>query len=185
MPYGRGGAGNIQALEQENTKISGDHEANQQAARFDPLPAEYSEKEEQQYAHTGRGGAGNLYSPKDLSQSGHFSDAHRSHILGDGTQPPANSMEAVGGSQPPSYNAAQSSSSISSTRTYGRGGAGNWSFGVSEDEERAARKRMQEIEAKEKLEVDVENQVKESLAMPQKAKLSEKIKLPSADSDGA
>lgn len=40
-----------------------------------------------------------------------------------------------------------------------------------EDEERAARKRIRENEAREKLKAEVEKGVKESLAMPQKAKL--------------
>lgn len=172
MAYGRGGAGNIQALEQVNAKISSDLEANQQAAESDhkePVPSDYSSREEQQYAHTGRGGMGNWYSPKELSEKGRFNDAHRSHILGEGTQPPANTVDQSNGSAPPSYSAAEAPRET--TRTYGRGGAGNWSFGVSESEERAARKRIQDDQAREKLKADVEKGVGESLAMPQKAKL--------------
>lgn len=171
MPYGRGGAGNIQALEQENARVSADLEANQQAAESDRkgrLPAQHPEREEQQYAHTGRGGMGNFFSPKELSRTGNFSDAHRSHILGDGTQPPAESAEQMQDA-PPSYNAALSNAAP--TRTVGRGGAGNYSFGVSESEEKAARKRIEDEKMREKLKEEIEAGVKDQLAMPPKAKL--------------
>ena len=129
------------------------------------------EKEEQQYAHTGRGGMGNYYSPKELSQTGHFSDAHRSHILGDGTLPPVDAADKSGGSTgaPPSYNTAQPAAE--QTRTVGRGGAGNFFFGVSESEEKAARKRIEEEKRREKLKEDIERGVQDQLAMPPKAKL--------------
>lgn len=44
-------------------------------------------------------------------------------------------------------------------------------FGMADDEVRAAEKRMQQEKIKEILKADVEKGVKESLAMPQKAKL--------------
>lgn len=133
------------------------------------MPASYVEKNEQQYAHSGRGGAGNYYSPKELSETGRFSDAHRSHIPGDGTQPPASSVGAAASSEPPSYSTASTGSGA--TKSWGRGGAGNMSYGMMEDEERAARRKLQEDEAKEKLKAEVERGVGETLAMPQKAKL--------------
>jgi len=72
MAYGRGGVGNIQALEQETARVAADLEANQQAAgassQYNALPG----KEEPKFAHTGRGGMGNYYSPEELSQTGHF-----------------------------------------------------------------------------------------------------------------
>ncbi|KAK5125355.1 hypothetical protein LTR85_000464 [Meristemomyces frigidus] len=176
MPYGRGGAGNFQAIEQESARVAADVEANQPAADSNSTDAAAVERQEQQYAHMGRGGVGNWYSPKELKEKGHFSDAHRSHILGDGTLPPADSTDS---GAPPSYNTAQPSTET--TRTYGRGGAGNYSFGVSESEERAARKRMRQEETKEKLKADIERNVQESLAMPEKAKISEKMKLPTGD----
>jgi len=54
----------------------------------------------------------------------------------------------------------------------GRGGAGNFSFGVSESEERAARKRMADEKKREVLTGEIEKGVKEQLAVPPKAKLS-------------
>jgi hypothetical protein len=170
MPYyGRGGAGNIQAVEEENARISADLEANQQAAEAENQQGLSDRSKEQQYAHTGRGGAGNWYSPRELRERGHFSDADRSHILGDGTQPPTDSARSGdNAAAPPSYTVTQTSSQTSKV---GRGGAGNISFGVNEDEERAARKRLAQQEAQEKLKADIEKGVKERLAMPPKAKL--------------
>ena len=169
MAYGRGGVGNIQALEQETARVAADLEANQQAAgassQYNALPG----KEEPKFAHTGRGGMGNYYSPEELSQTGHFSDAHRSHIPGDGTQQPPTEpgRESTG---PPSYSTTQASAAP--TRMVGRGGAGNFSFGVSESEERAARKRMADEKKREVLTGEIEKGVKEQLAVPPKAKLS-------------
>lgn len=169
---GRGGAGNIQAISAENARVSADLEANQQSAESDhkgPLPSDYLERDEQQYAHTGRGGAGNYYSPKELSQTGNFSGAGSSHILGEGTVPPASSSSGRRGSAVGNGSSAQPAQEP--MRTYGRGGAGNYAYGVSESEERAARKRMEDEQKREQLKADIEKGVKENLAMPQKAKL--------------
>lgn len=80
MPYGRGGAGNIYAAEQAKARITADLEANHAATDSykEPLPADYLRHEQQQYAHTGRGGSGNYYSPKELTRTGQFSDTHKS-----------------------------------------------------------------------------------------------------------
>lgn len=54
----------------------------------------------------------------------------------------------------------------------GRGGAGNFSYGVSEAEERATRKRLEgEARKKEELRVSSEKMVEEGLARPEKAKV--------------
>ena len=63
-------------------------------------------------------------------------------------------------------------SSVEPTRIVGRGGAGNYSFGVSESEEKAARKRIEDEKKRDKLQEDIETGVKEQLAVPPKAKLS-------------
>ena len=170
MAYGRGGAGNIDAAAQETARASADPEANQRGAQVNRQqgpPEDVIAREEQQYQHLGRGGAGNYYSPKDLSKSGNFSDAHRSHILGDGTLQPASSIAADPSSAPPSYNAAKPSTEA--VRSYGRGGAGNYSYGAAESE--AARKKAQEEKVRERLQADIEKSVQETLVMPQKAKL--------------
>ena len=146
MPsYGRGGAGNIQAVEQANAKIFADLEANQATAETqnkEPLPTDYLEREQQQYVHTGRGGMGNYASPRDLKDNGVTMDR-------DSTSQVAND----------------------SARTPGRGGAGNYAFGASQSQRRAAQERLKEDQSRERLKLEIEKSVKETLAMPQKAKV--------------
>ncbi|KAK4997992.1 hypothetical protein LTR28_013803, partial [Elasticomyces elasticus] len=103
MPtFGRGGAGNIineSEFSKANSGFSQDLETNQPTTTTtttttsaDPAAHAPPSSTQQSYAHTGRGGAGNYYSPSDLRATGHFSDAHRSHIVGDdGTLAPASS----------------------------------------------------------------------------------------------
>jgi hypothetical protein len=82
-PYGRGGAGNYEAIQRENQKINKDLEASQSAADSATnnfAPPDLAERSEAQYAHTGRGGAGNYYSPRNLAEHGNFSGAQTSHI---------------------------------------------------------------------------------------------------------
>lgn len=70
-PYGRGGAGNYEAIQRENEKVANDLEANQSAAdnaTNNYVPPDIAERSEAQYAHTGRGGAGNYYSPRELTE---------------------------------------------------------------------------------------------------------------------
>ncbi|KXT03833.1 hypothetical protein AC578_8926 [Pseudocercospora eumusae] len=152
MP-GRGGAGNILVQQQQAKRDAGDLEANQQiidqsataASADSSLP-----REEQQYAYTGRGGAGNWYRAQELKQTGTYDDR-----------------------LPAAVSAQAQQAAVEPVRKYGRGGAGNMSFGVSEDEERAIRKRMEEEEAKrEKVAADVEANVNAMLPEPPKAKLS-------------
>lgn len=153
MSSGRGGAGNVRTIEPENARISIDLEANQAAAAShgrEPLPSDYLNREEQQYALSGRGGAGNYYSPKELSQTGRFSSARTG--TGSGSAPQAQGM-------------------TEQSRTYGRGGAGNHYFGERERAALDAEKRRQEDQFREKLKQDIERGVKEHLAMPPKAKL--------------
>lgn len=165
MP-GRGGFGNIVAVPETKERVTADVEANRQvpnASHQAALPTDT----EQPYAHSGRGGAGNYYSPKDLTAKGHFSDAHRSHIVGDGTLAPS---ESTTNSAPPSYNSVDGPKA-EPTRIFGRGGAGNYMFGVSEGEERAAKKKMEEEEQKQQLTAMIEKGVTSGLAMPEQAKL--------------
>ena len=82
-PYGRGGAGNYEAIQRENEKVNNDLERSQSTADKDVInyvPPDIAERSEAQYAHTGRGGAGNYYSPRDLVETGNFSGAQTSHI---------------------------------------------------------------------------------------------------------
>lgn len=161
-PHGRGGAGNIQ---RENEKISNDLEANQSAAdnaTNSYVPPDIAEKSEAQYAHTGRGGAGNYYSPQDLSQTGSFSGAQTSHILGDGTPAPSDNTRP----------AAAPAATGGLTSKTGRGGAGNYDFGINEAERKAARQHEEADRRQQQLKEDVEKGVQDNLAFPSKAKLS-------------
>lgn len=166
-PYGRGGAGNYEAIQRENEKISKDLEANQSAAdnaTNDYAPPDIAEKSEAQYAHTGRGGAGNYYSPQDLSQKGNFVGAQTSHILGDGTPAPSENT------RPAAAPAATGTLGGPPPKT-GRGGAGNFDFGINEAERKAARQHEEADRRQQQLKEDVEKGVKENLAFPSKAKL--------------
>jgi hypothetical protein len=162
-PYGRGGAGNYEAaIQRDNEKISNDLEANQSAAdnaTNSYAPPDIAEKSEAQYAHTGRGGAGNYYSPQDLSQTGSFVGAQTSHILGDGTPAPSDNSRpaAAPAAAPPPKT--------------GRGGAGNFDFGINEAERKAARQHEDADRRQQQLKQDVEKGVQEKLAFPSKAKL--------------
>ncbi len=172
MPYGRGGAGNIEAHEHDKVRVAADLEANHQAPKSSPETHVPLTDDERKYAHSGRGGSGNYYSPQELSQTGSFSDAHRSHVLGDGTLAPADatSMGNTDGAETSSYIAAQAS--VRPTRTVGRGGAGNFDFGAGVSEEKAARERMDEEQKRKRVQVEVEEKVRHALAEPARAMLT-------------
>ena len=147
--FGRGGAGNIEAVKGINPQIPADLEANQAGAGSyarEPMPSDYPEREEPQYAHSGRGGAGNYYSPKEISKTGSFSDG------------PVRSSSSGGLASGPST-------------TPGRGGAGNYAFSAHQSAADTATKSMEEGQTQEKLKQDIAKSVEEQLAMPQKAKL--------------
>lgn len=148
---GRGGAGNIIALQQEKARVAGDVEANhQQAVESAPV---LPQTQDQEYAHSGRGGAGNYYSPKDLKETGNFS--HKNPVASASGQPGTNS-----------------SSQAVPVAKYGRGGAGNMSWGVTESEQKAAIKKIEEEKTKrEQIEAESEREAGQSIAMPPKAKL--------------
>jgi hypothetical protein len=156
-PYGRGGAGNYEAI-----KINSDLEASQSAAdnaTNSYAPPDIAEKSEAQYAHTGRGGAGNYYSPQDLSQTGNFVGAQTSHILGDGTPAPSDNTRPA------------AAPAVAPPPKTGRGGAGNFDFGINEAERKAARQHEGADRRQQQLKQDVEKGVQENLAFPSKAKL--------------
>ena len=181
MSYGRGGAGNIQ---EANAAISADLEANQQSADeyLDPSHG-LSSTEQPSYAHLGRGGAGNYYSPKELVEKGNFHGANSSHVLGDGTPTPSESQKAgpVGASSTDSLGTTKewkdtsphgadsfASGNFGQTGAYrGRGGAGNYALSQAD----AKRQQEQENEKeKERLKKEIEKSVQDVLARPEKAK---------------
>ncbi|KAF2718306.1 hypothetical protein K431DRAFT_306207 [Polychaeton citri CBS 116435] len=164
MPYGRGGAGNIQAFAEQQPQPSSqkssevDLEANRQPTTPTAEPSQsYSEQQQQkEYAHTGRGGAGNWYSPRELSEKGNFHDSNLHTAAGRSAS--GSSLSAAG--------------DAGSARPLGRGGAGNY-YGYGADSEVRASLRRREEEAKrERLYEDIERGVEETLAMPQRARLA-------------
>ncbi|KAK1815792.1 hypothetical protein LTR12_009776 [Friedmanniomyces endolithicus] len=172
MPYGRGGAGNIEAHEQDKVRVAADLEANHQATNPSHETHVPLIGDEQKYAHSGRGGSGNYYSPQELSQTGSFDGAHRSHVLGDGTLAPADatSVSNRSGAARSSHNTAQASARP--TRTVGRGGAGNFGYGMGVSEEKAARERMEEELRRKRVQAEVEEKVRHALAEPPRAMLT-------------
>lgn len=156
MPYaGRGGAGNIQAVEEANKRIAEDIEANHPGA--ETLNTQPAPTSDEQYARVGRGGAGNFYNPQDDSDTNRIG-------LGDGI----NSL----GSGPIETSRKTAVSNPEPTKNFGRGGAGNFLFDSSENQDRALRRQLEEDEQKkQEVKEQVEKGVEETLAMPPKAKL--------------
>lgn len=158
MPYaGRGGAGNIQAVEEANKRGVEDLEANHQATEtFTSQPAPTSDE---QYARVGRGGAGNFYNRQDANDTDRVGFGDGINSLGSG--PILTSRKTTVSEPEPGP-----------TRNFGRGGAGNFSFDSSENQDRALRMRLEEDEQKkQQVKEQVEKGVEETLAMPPKAKL--------------
>lgn len=149
MSSGRGGAGNILAVQQERARITADVEASHQQTA-EPTPAQ-QQTSTQEYAHSGRGGAGNYYSPKDLKETGRFSHQNPIANANASGPVPTNAVPVV---------------------KYGRGGAGNMSYGVTESEEKAAMKKIEAERLKrEEIEVESAREAANSIAMPPQAKL--------------
>jgi len=115
MPYGRGGAGNFEeATRQSSTPIAKrDLEANPPSTAT-PVPAPPD-----QFAYSGRGGAGNYYSPAVLSQQGTFSTTPSTTASRSGQGDAATAIPA------PASDSATASAAVPFA---GRGGAGNYSF---------------------------------------------------------
>ncbi|KAF2738803.1 hypothetical protein EJ04DRAFT_26988 [Polyplosphaeria fusca] len=154
MPsWGRGGAGNIVSEEQvkeQNRKIAEDLEANRPLAASAAPPAQSSPDPPPEYSHMGRGGAGNWFQPKELEQSGSFSQAS------DSTAQPTTSKPNVSTPWHPD------NQELPVARA-GRGGAGNF---VWKDEDKERQEREQQVKAKERLNEQVEKDVEFGLQKP-------------------
>lgn len=162
MPaLGRGGAGNIEAINATNQKISADLERNQQDAEA-YAGSSHPTLHNQEYAHMGRGGAGNYYSPRELNATGQFQGADTSHVLGDGTPAPKSDKQKK----------EEAAASMGTGIRYGRGGAGNF-FGVDEGlANRMRQKQEDEARKKEELKQQVEKGVDDMLPRPEKVRLA-------------
>ncbi|KAG9198904.1 hypothetical protein G6514_009280 [Epicoccum nigrum] len=135
--YGRGGAGNLAQAAASNKKATEDIEA----ANFPStasVPLQTSSNASQDYAHMGRGGAGNWFQPKTLQQEGTFSQ----QAPADSTAPPTNATPNVSKPWTPE------GQELPVTKQ-GRGGAGNMVWKSEEmwrKEKEDERRRKEEIE---------------------------------------
>jgi len=160
MPYGRGGAGNFEeAARQSTPTIKRDLEAN-----LPPVEAPVSVPD--QYAYSGRGGAGNYYSPAALSQQGTFSTTPSTAATNSG-QSEATAIPA------PASDSATASAAVPFA---GRGGAGNYSFSderkLLEAEVNDGGDGMRNRDPQAMIEL-VELDVERGLAKPQQAHVDE------------
>ncbi|KAF1936701.1 hypothetical protein EJ02DRAFT_76229 [Clathrospora elynae] len=162
MAYGRGGAGNFYAAQEESKKAAevgapNDIEANRSSSSTaaaappsrSPAPAQ-TPNTPQDYAHMGRGGAGNWYQPTELQNEGTFTQP------ADSTAIPTSAKPQVSTPWHPE------SQELPVARS-GRGGAGNF---VWKSEDQARKEREEEEQRKESVREGVEKSVEAGLAKP-------------------
>ncbi|KAF2834709.1 hypothetical protein M501DRAFT_989475 [Patellaria atrata CBS 101060] len=189
MPtYGRGGAGNIQTATQvveENKRISDDLEAARPTANPASAvhPSSQSQPQTQNeqnhfagqqsyqppaaYAHSGRGGAGNWYSPSQLQATGQFTSHQNPTSSAD--LPPATSPPTLSPSSTPKSTSPPPDPALPIGKL-GRGGMGNFKWQSAQDyREYAAERRREE----EKVLKESERRVSDSLTRPGRAWIGE------------
>ncbi|KAH7382271.1 hypothetical protein BKA66DRAFT_512346 [Pyrenochaeta sp. MPI-SDFR-AT-0127] len=150
--YGRGGAGNINAAKQSSKKAAEDLEANRSTApppTRSPLPAQPSNAS-QDYAHMGRGGAGNWYQPTELQKEGTFTTPSDATAIPTGSKPQISTPWHPENQELP-------------VARSGRGGAGNF---VWKSEEKGSREKEDEEKRREVVSQGVERDVEAGLAKP-------------------
>ncbi|KAI2482170.1 hypothetical protein Ptr902_06551 [Pyrenophora tritici-repentis] len=153
MAYGRGGAGNYYAAQQESKKAAEDVEANSASTTTQTSQSPASavpSNTSQDYAHMGRGGSGNWYQPKELQKEGTFTQAVDATAIPTSSKPQVSTPWHPEGQELP-------------VARSGRGGAGNFVW-KSEEQERKARE--DEEKKKEELRVEAERSVEAGLAKP-------------------
>ncbi|KAF4549349.1 Hypothetical protein D9617_22g066950 [Elsinoe fawcettii] len=158
MPYGRGGAGNFEAAKaaKQTAQERAKDDVEAQKSVDDDLAASIAEtKAPAQYAHSGRGGAGNYYSPQELSTTGRF----------EGTAPGAEQPDATVSlkTQP------KAQATLPAYR--GRGGAGNYETSAADSAEIARIQAAQDEKEQEKIRQSIARDVESGLARPEKARL--------------
>ncbi|OAK99216.1 hypothetical protein IQ06DRAFT_336813 [Phaeosphaeriaceae sp. SRC1lsM3a] len=160
MPYGRGGAGNILQAKEDSKKIVEDVEANRASAPI-AQPSQPTSQQPSDYAHMGRGGAGNWYQPTELQKDGTFTQPADSTAIPTSSKPQISTPWHPEGQELPVARA-------------GRGGAGNF---VWKSEEQVRRERegreLDELKKKENVQREVERDVEAVLARPGAARLGE------------
>ncbi|KAF2225250.1 hypothetical protein BDZ85DRAFT_194722 [Elsinoe ampelina] len=160
MPYGRGGAGNFEAA-QAVKQAAQDRAANDVEAQKgvdDDLTKSLAEsKAPAQYAHSGRGGAGNYYSPQELTKTGQFE------------------ATAPGAEQPdiPTTSTLQSKAQAQATLPAyrGRGGAGNYETTAADAKEISRTQAEHAEKEQERIRESIAKDVESGLARPERARL--------------
>ncbi|KAI8936702.1 hypothetical protein NX059_007094 [Plenodomus lindquistii] len=148
--YGRGGAGNINQAKENSKKVSEDVEANLSSSTAPSSRPTPSSTASQDYAHMGRGGAGNWYQPAELSKEGTFTQPADATAIPTGAKPQVSTPWHPEGQEMP-------------VARSGRGGAGNF---VWKSEEQARKAREEEERRKEAVRQGVERDVEAGLAKP-------------------
>lgn len=136
--YGRGGAGNIAQAAATSKKAAEDVEAANPASNAASAPSQTSSTASQDYAHMGRGGAGNWFQPKTLQQEGTFSQ----QTPAESTAQPTNTTPNVSKPWTPEGQELP-------VARHGRGGAGNMVWKSEEmwrQEKADEQRRREEIE---------------------------------------
>ncbi|KAH6633154.1 hypothetical protein C7974DRAFT_166118 [Boeremia exigua] len=139
--YGRGGAGNIAQAAATSKKAAEDVEAANPPSTTPSAPSQTSSTASQDYAHMGRGGAGNWFQPKTLQTEGTFSQP-----AGESTAPPTNATPNVSKPWTPEGQELP-------VARQGRGGAGNM---VWKSEEMWRKEKEDEKRRKEEIEKNAE-----------------------------
>ncbi|KAJ9668240.1 hypothetical protein H2201_001670 [Coniosporium apollinis] len=197
MPtWGRGGAGNIVTnaqIEEENKRIAADLEAQQSAAETFAAPSHHpsypttttsqSQPQSQQYALSGRGGAGNWYLPRDLAETGTFVSTTTNPTSNNSLVPDPSALDPstnnfddpprTSPNPPPtaSIPAAAAFADVSTTGHRGRGGAGNYVWDGQREEEEKLKREKEERDHEAKVREKAERDVETGLARPGRAKL--------------
>ncbi|KAJ4374412.1 hypothetical protein N0V86_007277 [Didymella sp. IMI 355093] len=140
--YGRGGAGNIAQAAASSKKAAEDVEAANPPSTTPSAPSQTSSTASQDYAHMGRGGAGNWFQPKALQAEGTFSQ----QTPAEATAPPTNASPNVSKPWTPEGQELP-------VARQGRGGAGNM---VWKSEEMWRREKEDERRKKEEIERSAE-----------------------------
>lgn len=152
---GRGGAGNILAQQLQRQQAADDVEAQTQPAES-AVSQTSSSTLPSQYSYSGRGGAGNLYSPRELATAGIFTDTE---VVGQRTAT----------TQPGKVTIEQGTSPV--VRKVGRGGAGNYEYGTAQGQVNATTEAADDQKKGLEIQSTVEQDVNEQLAVPAKARI--------------
>ncbi|KAF2139602.1 uncharacterized protein K452DRAFT_62745 [Aplosporella prunicola CBS 121167] len=181
MSWGRGGAGNIGMGEEASRRAAEDTEAANPVVVSPTATSPTTTSTPQEYAHMGRGGAGNYYSPATLAQTGATTDttAHSTPTaepplkdLSSSTSPNISSSGTTTTTPPTSASASRPETPLART---GRGGAGNfvWGGGSERSAERVRAQHEERKRREEEVRASVQADVERGLPRPGRAFLGE------------